>query len=463
MKLKFTPMLMHRIMSLIVLGLVATAWLMHSRTEEVLENALLDQVKQHAHVFMLGIEAQILELEEPLDPKSLQSVIDGALARSHLSEMGFAIYKMYFFDEQGRILAHSHPGPHEPKQMKSEYVALFERGQSYMGDKVEYVNSGFPKVDIIVPLHYKGGVAAALEVEINLNETVAYIKRLDDRYESEMILIVGGGGLFMMFFVWWVIQRWLVVPIRSVAQVTENISRGELGARVALLSRDELGRLSESVNRMADSIERLFTEQEEAHLQMLRSLTKALEAKDAYTAGHSARVSHYSVKLGRSIGLPEDQLKLLKQGALMHDLGKIGISESILNKPGALDDQEYEIMRRHPIMTATIMKPLQRFKEFTEIAAWHHERWDGGGYPDGLKGEDIPLLARIVSIADTWDAMTGDRVYRKGMSVEQAVGILEEERHSGQWDPELVGAFVGMISKEQHARHDVAHDMFERG
>jgi putative nucleotidyltransferase with HDIG domain len=164
------------------------------------------------------------------------------------------------------------------------------------------------------------------------------------------------------------------------------------------------------VNHLANSVQELLHEQERTYMATLSALAQALEAKDPYTAAHSGRVSRYSVKLGRRLGLDADQLSLLKKGALMHDLGKIGIHDSILNKPSALTDEEYQEMKKHPVMSAAIMRPLKRFSSFAEIAAWHHERWDGTGYPDGLQGEEIPLLARIVAIADAWDAMTGDRV-----------------------------------------------------
>ena len=144
------------------------------------------------------------------------------------------------------------------------------------------------------------------------------------------------------------------------------------------------------------------------------------------------------------MGLDEPALDLLTQGALVHDVGKIGIPEAILNKPGPLDEDEFAIMREHAAYTDKIMRPLVRAKEFAQIARSHHERWDGSGYPDGLKGEEIPLLARIVSIVDSWDAMTGDRCYRKGMPVEKALGIFEAEKDAGQWDPKLVREFLAM-------------------
>jgi len=152
---------------------------------------------------------------------------------------------------------------------------------------------------------------------------------------------------------------------------------------------------------------------------------------------------------------------LLKQGALMHDLGKIGVSDEILNKPDALNDEEHELMKSHKVVTATIMRPIKRFKEFAEIAAWHHERWDGNCYPDGLKGEEIPLLARIVSIADSGDAMTGDRVYRKGIEVFKAITIMENENDTGQWAPKLLNEFIHMIRAEQQAREFIESDIYK--
>ena len=180
-------------------------------------------------------------------------------------------------------------------------------------------------------------------------------------------------------------------------------------------------------------------------LVLSRLLAKALEAKDGYTASHSARVARYSELLGKYIGLDPETLTALHNGALMHDLGKIGIPDAILNKPSTLSDAEYAIMKEHPANTAKIMRPLKRFRIFADIAAWHHERWDGQGYPDKLQGEAIPLLARIVAIADTWDAMTSDRVYRKGMPKARALEIFSAEQYSGQWDPVLTGKFISMI------------------
>ena len=178
---------------------------------------------------------------------------------------------------------------------------------------------------------------------------------------------------------------------------------------------------------------------------ILFALAKALEARDDNTSSHSLNVTRYSMLLGEHLGLDEEELKVLSQGALMHDLGKIGIPDNILKKPGGLDESEFEIIKQHPMMTSEILDTLETSDHFAAIARSHHERWDGTGYPDGLNGEDIPLLARIVAIADAWDAMTSNRVYRDAMNENIALDIFEREQDSGQWDPYLVGKFIKLI------------------
>jgi putative nucleotidyltransferase with HDIG domain len=178
---------------------------------------------------------------------------------------------------------------------------------------------------------------------------------------------------------------------------------------------------------------------------ILFALAKALEARDDNTSSHSLNVTRYSMLLGEHLGLDEEELRVLSQGALMHDLGKIGIPDNILKKPGGLDESEFEIIKQHPMMTSEILDTLETSDHFAAIARSHHERWDGTGYPDGLNGEDIPLLARIVAIADAWDAMTSNRVYRDAMNENIALDIFEREQDSGQWDPYLVGKFIKLI------------------
>jgi diguanylate cyclase (GGDEF)-like protein/putative nucleotidyltransferase with HDIG domain len=177
-------------------------------------------------------------------------------------------------------------------------------------------------------------------------------------------------------------------------------------------------------------------------MEMVTSLAGAIDAKDPYTKGHSTSVSRYAEALARAVNLPEAEVERIKIGAVLHDVGKIGIPESVLKKPGKLDDEEWKIMKQHPtIGVEKVLAPNEALREFIPIVKYHHERLDGKGYPDGLKGEEIPLEARIVSVADAYHALVSDRPYRKGMPIEKACAILQEGAGT-QWDSDLVRAFI---------------------
>ena len=179
-------------------------------------------------------------------------------------------------------------------------------------------------------------------------------------------------------------------------------------------------------------------------MEMATSLAGAIDAKDPYTKGHSTSVSRYSEALARAINLPENEVERIKIGALLHDVGKIGIPENILKKPGKLDDQEWNVMKQHPVIGAEkVLEPNEALRDLIPIVKYHHERLDGKGYPEGLKGREIPLAARIVSVADAYHALVSDRPYRKGMPIEKACAILKEGAGT-QWDTDLVRQFISI-------------------
>ncbi len=177
-------------------------------------------------------------------------------------------------------------------------------------------------------------------------------------------------------------------------------------------------------------------------LEVVTSLAGTIDAKDPYTKGHSSLVSRYSEALARAIQLPEAEVERIKLGALLHDIGKIGIPETVLRKPAMLNDDEWEIMKQHPVIGAEkVLAPNESLRDLIPMVKYHHEHWDGTGYPCGLKGDEIPLNARIVSIADAYHALVSDRPYRKGLSVEKACEILKLGA-GVQWDKELVRQFI---------------------
>ena len=177
-------------------------------------------------------------------------------------------------------------------------------------------------------------------------------------------------------------------------------------------------------------------------LDVVSSLASTIDAKDTYTKGHSAAVSRYSEALARAINLPENEVERIKLGAILHDIGKIGIPEQVLRKPTMLSDDEWQIMKQHPVIGADkVLKPNKALHDLIPMVKYHHEHIDGSGYPYGLKGDKIPMSARIVAVADAFHALISDRPYRKGLSVSKACEILKMGA-GVQWDKELVRQFI---------------------
>jgi len=189
-----------------------------------------------------------------------------------------------------------------------------------------------------------------------------------------------------------------------------------------------------------------FSDQLDGAENVLFALAKAVEAKDKYTEGHTERVADLAAKLGRQANLSEQEQETLYMGGVLHDIGKIGVKDAVLNKPDRLTPEEFEEIKKHPLTGEDICRPLKSIKSLLEIIRHHHEKLDGSGYPDRLKGTEIPVAARIMAIVDVYDALTSDRPYRKGMPKEKALSILEEEASKGWWDKNLLEKFKLIIA-----------------
>ena len=202
--------------------------------------------------------------------------------------------------------------------------------------------------------------------------------------------------------------------------------------------------------RYAEDLRGLYTRLQRGVYQSLLGLANALEAKDPYTRGHSERVSRWSRRLGTALGLDPHTVEIVTQAGLLHDLGKIGVPEHVLRRAGPLDPAEWELMRRHPLIGAGIVAPLEFFEGGALVVRHHHERVDGSGYPDGLAGDRIPVGARVVAVADVWDALTSDRPYRRALS---PVAALEHvAREAGRTlDENIVATFVGLVRADGSA------------
>ena len=241
-------------------------------------------------------------------------------------------------------------------------------------------------------------------------------------------------------------------PIRGLAASTRAISRGEFHQRSPVRGASEISELAENFNKMAGDIEEYIErlkeaaeENRELFIGSIRMLAAAIDEKDPYTRGHSGRVAKYSTLIGQELGLSSEELDKLRISALLHDVGKIGVEDRVLKKPGALTPEEFGLMKQHTVKGANIMRPVSQLKEMLPGIELHHEHMDGRGYPYGLQGQQIPLMARIIGVADTLDAMTTNRPYQSAMELEYALDRIRALTGS-KFDAVIVTALESAVN-----------------
>jgi putative two-component system response regulator len=210
--------------------------------------------------------------------------------------------------------------------------------------------------------------------------------------------------------------------------LSRPVDRTELLARVRSLLK---------LKQRTDELERAES--------VLFSLARSIEGKDPYTHGHCERLSDYSARLGEHLRLSEDQLIALRRAGIVHDVGKIAVPDAILLKPGSLTPDEWTLIREHPVVGERICSPLKSFRFVLPIIRYHHEKFDGSGYPDGLRGEDIPVTARVLQVVDVYDALTTDRPYKKAFSITDALQTMKQEVAKGWWDPHIFDQFERLV------------------
>ncbi|MFQ5876831.1 MAG: HD domain-containing phosphohydrolase [Acidobacteriota bacterium] len=261
-------------------------------------------------------------------------------------------------------------------------------------------------------------------------------------------LIWAGLAMLLALVLAYLLAAHVTRPIQALARGTEAFARGDLDHRVRVRSRNELGELARTFNTMAEQIQSYIQRvraaaqlNHELFLGTVKSLAEAIDEKDPYTRGHSDRVNRYAVILARQMGLGTREVRAVHIASLFHDIGKIGIEDKILRKPAALTDDEFQVMKRHPEKGAQMLSKIKAMAEIIPGVRFHHEKWDGSGYPLGLKGEQIPLAARIVAVADAFDAMTTNRPYQKAMSYDRAIARLFE-LSDRVFDRRVVSAFA---------------------
>jgi len=256
-----------------------------------------------------------------------------------------------------------------------------------------------------------------------------------------LLLIALGGALLL--------TSNLQEPIEELKNAMLAVKNGKLETIENPYS-DEFSHLFSGFNHMVDAIKERDQKNEDLLNNIFTMLAATLDARDTYTAGHSLRVAEYAGLIGTQAGLDAAQLDQLRKSALVHDIGKIGIKDAILLKTGKLTNNEFNQIKQHPVIGAGIFEQYNMTNELLSLVPgikYHHERFDGKGYPEGLAGEDIPLFGRIIAVADAYDAMTSDRTYRNSMSSKEAISILRDGKGT-QWDPEIAQLFIDLQEKE---------------
>lgn len=286
-----------------------------------------------------------------------------------------------------------------------------------------------------------GNVVAVLGVDM-MADDVSQLKH--DIYLRTIFVLLA--GLVISALLGFFISGRITRPVKELVEGIRHIAAQDLDYKVDIKGTDEMASLGKAFNGMAYSLFEYKEQLRDYFHRIIQSLVRMLEAKDKYTSGHSERVAEYAADIGRAMGLSEERVELLKKAAQIHDIGKLAIDEGILNKKEKLTEEEWRVIKEHPAIGGEILRPALLDEEVMSVVSSHHERYDGTGYPGRLKGDHINLLAQIISVADSYDAMTSPRAYRNLMSKEKALDELEKGS-GAQFNPEVVKKFIEIIKK----------------
>jgi HD-GYP domain-containing protein (c-di-GMP phosphodiesterase class II) len=338
--------------------------------------------------------------------------------------------EVYVIDNRGRIVAHSDPArPLSADFSQVPIVAEFLRGRQRTGGTVSFEMAGEegPRamVGTFIPLADDSGWGVVVQTE----EDIAYRTAITLRRKSFRIVAAATALAIVLGTLF---AGEISRPVQKLAEGARRLAGGDYATRVSVRSHNEVGILADAFNQMGEEIQKAIEEirrraeeNEELFMGSIRMLANAIDEKDPYTRGHSERVAYYSACVAKHLGMTPDEVGRVHLSGIIHDVGKIGIEDKILRKAAALTDEEYEIMKQHPMKGEHILDAVPLLKQKAGDGLMHHENVDGSGYPRGMKGDEIPLFGRIVSVADAFDAMTTDRPYSKAMSFEAAIARLK--------------------------------------
>ena len=353
----------------------------------------------------------------------------------------------FVVDRSGRVVASPSPRYATGQDMSSnELVKNFvdQKGKVPVAVTMDYsVQEGKNRIPMLGTYFPVPGLGWAVVAQKTQEE--AYIDITDMRRDAIRAALIAIA--FSIFVGIWAARR-LTTPLNVLTESSRTIAGGDFKHRVRLKSRTEFGELAQTFNTMTDDLEQFVDDLKKAaeenrtlFLNSIQMLAGAVDEKDPYTRGHSDRVTRYSVLIATEMGLKEEDIEKIRVSAQLHDVGKIGIEDRILKKPGALTPEEFEIMKTHTTKGAAILRPVEALKDMLPGIELHHESLDGRGYPHGLKGEQIPLMPRIIMVADTFDAMTTNRPYQAAMDPEYVIRIINSLAAT-KFDPTVVAAMT---------------------
>jgi HD-GYP domain-containing protein (c-di-GMP phosphodiesterase class II) len=385
----------------------------------------------------LGMSASVVDLEFLI--RRLREVSGGGLTP-------------YVVDAQGRLVAAATPEFATGQDMKNiEIVRNFVEGgnKAQLAATKEYgIKSGTEKIDMLGTYSPVTSLNWAVVVQKPQREAyrgVYEMQRTARLLALLAVLLSIGVSIFA--------ARRITNPLEILTQSSRALARGDFSQRVHLWSRTEIGELAETFNTMSDELEhfvedlkRAAEENRALFMGSIQMLAGAVDEKDPYTRGHSDRVTRYSLLIAKEMALPATFMETLQISAQLHDVGKIGIEDHILKKPGALTAEEFEVMKTHTTKGANILRPVTQLAEMLPGIELHHEALDGRGYPYGLEGDQIPLLARVIAVADTFDALTTNRPYQQAHSPEQAFQIISNLAGK-RLDPVAVAALKAVYAR----------------
>jgi putative nucleotidyltransferase with HDIG domain len=346
------------------------------------------------------------------------------------------------YDFEGKILASTFTSPLELLNQDVRNVVLNQSNASFIRSSnsrdVNVRNIGYR--ELLTSWKVRGETDLGV-MGVALGETFLVSTTKVTRLQISIMT-----GLLLLLVIMFGVNLSILIthPIMTLVDASKQVKEGNLDIKVETVSKDELALLTENFNQMIESMRESKNQILASYDSTLEGWSKALEYRNEETKGHTDRVLELMVKAAKRLGMEESKMDHIRRGALLHDIGKMGIPDTILNKPHSLTPEEQEIMQKHPVYACEMLKEIEFLKPALTIPYCHHEHWDGTGYPQGLKGEEIPIEARIFALVDAWDAITTDRPYRKAMTKEEAINTIRNEIGT-HFDPGIVDRFLELV------------------